>query len=257
MDIHFENRSILVTGAARGIGLGIVAAFTATGGHVTATDILEAELASIARDMQPLRGGSIATAILDVSDPASVNAAVAAVEERRGGVDILVHVAGGVLGQTRQPIESVGPEQWDAIYDINVRGAFLAARAVVPSMKRQGKGRIIVISSGAGLRISLTGIQAYASAKAAQLGLVRQLGHELGPFGITVNAIAPGFLRTSPDYERQWASYGAEGQKAMIEAIPLRRLGEPRDIAHATMFLASDFADWISGQVLPVSGGPT
>ena len=193
--------------------------------------------------------------MLDVNEAMSVAGAVCGLEG--DGFDVLVHVAGGVLGQTRQPLENVLPEQWDAIYDVNVRGAFLASRAVVPAMKARGRGRIIVISSGAGLGISLTGIQAYASAKAAQIGLVRQLGHELGPFGITVNAIAPGFLRTSPDYERQWASYGEEGQRAMIAEIPMRRLGEPRDIAHATLFLASDFADWITGQVLPVTGGPT
>ena len=85
---------------------------------------------------------------------------------------------------------------------------------------------------------------------------MRQLAHELGPNGITVNAVAPGFLRTSPDYERQWQSYGPEGQKAMIERVAMRRLGEPQDIAHAVMFLASPYASWITGQVLPVTGSP-
>jgi len=104
--------------------------------------------------------------------------------------------------------------------------------------------------------VSLTGIQSYASAKAAQLGLMRQLAHELGPFGITVNAVAPGFMPTSPDYERQWASYGEAGQKALIERTPMRRLGKPEEIAYATMFLASPYAGFINGQVLPVTGGP-
>ncbi len=122
-------------------------------------------------------------------------------------------------------------------------------------MKSRGYGRIVTISSGAGLGVSMTGIQAYASAKAAQLGLVRQLAHELGPFGITANAVAPGFLRTSPDYERQWASYGEEKQAAVINSIARRRLGKPEDIAAATLFLASDAADWITGQVLSVDGG--
>ncbi|MDP6709325.1 MAG: SDR family oxidoreductase, partial [Alphaproteobacteria bacterium] len=128
--------------------------------------------------------------------------------------------------------------------------------AVTPAMKQAGGGRIVVISSRAGLGVSLTGIQSYAMSKAGQLGFVRQLAHELGPFAITVNAIAPGFMRTSPDYERQWQSYGAEGQQAMIERIALRRLGKPEDIAHAVMFLASDYASWITGQTLAVSGGP-
>jgi 3-oxoacyl-[acyl-carrier protein] reductase len=106
------------------------------------------------------------------------------------------------------------------------------------------------------LRPSLTGIQSYASAKHALLGLTRQLAHDLGPYGITVNSVAPGFLRTSPDYERQWQAYGEAGQKAMIERIAMRKLGEPEDIAHAVLFFASDYAGWITGQVLPVSGTP-
>jgi 3-oxoacyl-[acyl-carrier protein] reductase len=122
-------------------------------------------------------------------------------------------------------------------------------------MKRQGRGRIINISSGAGRGISLTGIQAYASAKAGQIGLTRQLAHELGPFGITVNGVAPGFVRSNPTTERQWDAMGAAGQAALLEGIALRRLGTPEDIAHAVMFLASDFAGWITGEVLGVDGG--
>ena len=114
---------------------------------------------------------------------------------------------------------------------------------------------LIFIVRGAGLGISLTGIQAYASAKAAQIGLTRQLAHELGPWGITVNNIAPGFVRSNPTTERQWEAYGAEGQKALLERIALKRLGSPEDIAHGVLFLASAYAGWISGQVLSIDGG--
>ncbi|MGO4570881.1 SDR family NAD(P)-dependent oxidoreductase [Microvirga sp. 2TAF3] len=257
MDIYFEGRSVLVTGAARGIGQGIVEAFATRGAKVFATDILEEELVRLKATVKTDRGGSIEARTLDVTDPIDVTDRVREMEAECGGFDIFVHVAGGVRGQSKKPVEQVTPQEWDDIYDVNVKGAFLVASAVVPRMKARRQGKIVMISSGAGLGISLTGIQAYASAKAGQLGLMRQLGHELGPFGINVNAIAPGFLRTSPDYERQWNSYGEAGQKAMIEEIPLRRLGEPRDIAHAVLFLASDYASWITGQVLPVSGGPT
>ena len=123
-------------------------------------------------------------------------------------------------------------------------------------MKRAGKGRIVTISSRAGLMTSLTGIQSYAAAKHGQLGLVKMLAQELGPFGITVNSVAPGFMATSPDYERQWASYDEAFRAAFAERIAVRRMGKPEDIAHAVLFLASDYASWITGQVLPVTGSP-
>lgn len=143
-----------------------------------------------------------------------------------------------------------------AIYDANVMSALHVLRRVIPGMKARGSGRIVTISSGAGLKPSLTGIQSYCSAKHGLIGLTRQLALELGPHGITCNSVAPGFLRTSPDYERQWSSYGEERQKRMVEGIAMRRLGEPEDIAAAVLFLASDHASWITGQVLPVSGHP-
>jgi 3-oxoacyl-[acyl-carrier protein] reductase len=251
MHIQFENRTVLVTGAARGIGRGIANAFAASAANVIATDVLVEELGNIAdKD-----GSAIATRQMDVTDPDSIGQVISAIDAEFGGVDILVHVAGGVLGQKPHPVEEVALDDWDAIYDVNVRGAFMMAQAVVPAMKKKGYGRLVVISSGAGLGVSMTGIQAYASAKAAQLGLVRQLAHELGPFGITANAVAPGFLRTSPDYERQWQAYGEEKQQAILRQIARRRLGEPDDIANAVLFLASDQADWITGQVLSVNGG--
>ena len=169
---------------------------------------------------------------------------------------ILVYVAGGVRGQTAQPIEGVAPQDWHAIVDANLTGAFLCARAVAPGMKRAGRGRIVTISSRAGLVTSLTGIASYAAAKHGQIGFVKQLAQELGPFGINVNSVAPGFMATSPDYERQWASYSPEFRAAFAEHIAMRRVGTPEDIAYAVMFLASDYASWITGQVLPVTGSP-
>jgi 3-oxoacyl-[acyl-carrier protein] reductase len=111
------------------------------------------------------------------------------------------------------------------------------------------------ISSGAGLGISLTGIQAYATAKAGLVNLTRQLAHELGPWSITVNCIAPGFVRSNANTERQWQSYGEDGQRKLVEGIALKRLGTPQDIAYGALFFASDYAAWITGQVLSIDGG--
>ena len=144
---------------------------------------------------------------------------------------------------------------WQAIFDVNLSGAFFMTQAVAPGMKKKRYGRVINISSGAGLGISLTGIQAYASAKAGQIGLTRQLAHELGPWNITVNNVAPGFVRSNPTTERQWEAMGEEGQQRLIQNIAMKRLGSPDDIAAMVMFFASDFAGWVSGQVISVDGG--
>ena len=108
---------------------------------------------------------------------------------------------------------------------------------------------------GAGLGVSLTGIQAYASAKAAQIGLTRQLAQELGPWGITVNSVAPGFVRSNPTTERQWEALGPEGQRQLIDGLKLKRPGSANDIVNAVQFLASDQAGWITAQILGVDGG--
>ena len=153
-----------------------------------------------------------------------------------------------------QAAETVTAAQWQAILAVNLTGAFLMAQAVIPGMKAAGAGRIVTISSGAGLGVSLTGIQAYAAAKAGEFGLTRQLAHELGPHGITVNSVAPGFVRSNPASERQWQSYGEEGQRQLLNRIALRRLGTTEDIANAVLFLVSNHADWITGQTLSVAG---
>ncbi len=250
MQIAFPKARVLVAGAARGIGHAIAEAFAERGAEVWAADLLSEEVARFAG----ARGeGKIHAAALDVTDPKSIEALI---RQIGAPVDVLVYVAGGVRGQSAKPIEQVAPEEFDAIVDANLTGAFLLARAVAPGMKQARRGRIVTISSRAGLATSLTGIQSYAASKHGQIGLVRQLALEFGPYGVTVNSVAPGFLRTSPDYERQWASYGAEGQQAFLDRIAMRRMGTPEDIAHAVLFLASDYASWITGQVLPVTGSP-
>jgi len=223
------DRVAVVTGTAHGIGRGIADALAAAGATVHGCD----------RDT------------VDVSDPEQVHAFI----ERIGSLDILVNNAGGVVGQVGRPLEDVSDEDWRAVVDANLTSTFVCTRAVAPVMKERGYGRIVNISSGAGRSVSLTGIQAYASAKAGQLGFTRQTAHELGPFGITVNAIAPGFVLSNPTSIAQYERYGEDGQQRLLESIATRRLGTPADIANGVLFFASEEASWVTGQVLSIDGG--
>ncbi len=245
----------IVTGAAHGIGRAIAVALGREGASVWACDVLERELGETRRAVGERAEGPCRTAVVDVSDPGRVAAFVQEVAAADGRVDVLVNCAGGVAGQTMRPVEEVSDADWRVIFAINVDGAFHFTRAVVPHMKARGRGAIVNISSGAGRSYSLTGIQAYASAKAALIGLTRQTARELGPFGIRVNCIAPGFVRSNPATERQWQAMGEAGQQRLIESIALRRLGEPDDIARAVVFFASDDARYVTGQTISVDGG--
>lgn len=245
MRIAFNGQSVVVTGAAQGIGRAIALAFADLGARVHAVDVdADGLTRTVAEDRR------IASHTLDIADRAAVQALIPGLE-----ANILVNCAGGVRGQTGRPIEAISVADWQTILDVNLTGTFLMAQAAAPAMKARGRGRIVNISSGAGRTISLTGIQAYASAKAGQIGLTRQLAHELGPFGITVNCIAPGFVRSNPTTERQWDAMGPAGQAALLDTIAMRRLGTPADIADAVLFLASDRAGWITGETLGVDGG--
>jgi 3-oxoacyl-[acyl-carrier protein] reductase len=253
-DFDFTGNIAIVTGAGHGIGKAICRELARRGAHVWATDILEDELAGTVNACAGLNGTCQAR-VVDIRQEAGVTRFVEEVAAAEGHIDVLVNNAGGVQGQVGRPIEEVSAEDWQAIFDVNLTGTFFFCRAVTPVMKRQNRGSIVNISSGAGRSISLTGIQAYASAKAGQIGLTRQLAHELGPFGITVNAIAPGFVRSNPASERQWQSYGEEGQRRVLESIALRRLGTPEDIAYGVLFFASDFSRWCTGQTISIDGG--
>lgn len=254
MPYDFSGKTALVTGAAHGFGRAICLALASHGAQVWALDILADEAAETAR-LCSEAGGRCQSRRLDITQPDAVHALVGEVCATHGRVDILVNNAGGVLGQVGRPLETVTPEQWNAIFAVNVSGAFYLSQAVAPGMKAARSGRIVNIASGAGLTISLTGIQAYAASKAALVSLTRQLGHELGEWGITVNCVAPGFVRSNPNTERQWEAMGADGQAALLKGIALKRLGRPEDIAHGVMFFASEQAGWISGQTLSIDGG--
>jgi 3-oxoacyl-[acyl-carrier protein] reductase len=223
------GRTAVVTGTAHGIGAAIAQALQQRGAIVRGVDKDVADLAS----------------------PDAVREFFAAA----GPVDILVNNAGGVVGQVGRPLEEVTDDAWRQVVDANLTSTFLCTRAVVPGMKANHWGRIVTISSGAGRTVSLTGIQAYASAKAAQIGFTRQMAHELGPFGITVNCIAPGFILSNPTTQQQWESYGEAGQEALIKGIATRRLGTPEDIANGVEFFVAERSSWVTGQTISIDGG--
>jgi 3-oxoacyl-[acyl-carrier protein] reductase len=254
MNIEFSGKVVIVTGAAHGFGRAIALAFAERGANVWICDLLESALEQT-RQLCEAAGGHCVSRIVNVRDRDAVFSFVAEIQKEHSQVDILVNNAGGVFGQVGRPLEEITEEDWNSIYEVNTRAAFYFAQAVAPAMKKALFGRIINISSGAGLGISLTGIQAYASAKAAQIGLTRQLAHELGEWNITVNNIAPGFVLSNPTTGKQWDAYGEEGQKALLKNIALKRLGSAADIANGVLFFASDYANWVTGQVLSIDGG--
>lgn len=249
MNIRFDGKTVVVSGAGHGLGRAIAQSFASLGGRVYGCDVNAEALAETARL-------GVTTAVVDLTDRAAAAAWIRGIEDATGGaVDVLVNNAGGVAGQGPRPLEEIADADWDVVFAVNVGAAFALSRAAAPKMKAAGRGRIVNISSGAGLQPSLTGIQAYCSAKHAVVGLTRQLAHELGPFGITVNSVAPGFIRSNPSTEKQWDSYGDAGQRALVDRIALKHLGTAQDIANGVIFFASDLASFVSGQILQVDGG--
>ncbi|MFT4768019.1 MAG: 3-oxoacyl-[acyl-carrier protein] reductase [Glaciecola sp.] len=249
MRLSLDNKVFAVTGAAQGIGASIVKSLIEEGAKVAAIDIDAEGLAALAS----LTGVTCFSGDLSTADDA--HRLCQEVLDSQGEVYGLVTAAGGVRGQVGRALEEVGECDWRKIFAANVDAAMWCAQAFAPVMKATGAGRIVTISSGAGLRPSLTGIQAYTAAKHALVGLTRQLALELGPAGITVNSVAPGFVLSNPATQKQWDAFGALRQGQIVNSIHLRRLGSAQDIADAVVFLCSERARWITGQILSVDGG--
>jgi NAD(P)-dependent dehydrogenase (short-subunit alcohol dehydrogenase family) len=243
----------LVTGAAGGLGWAFCRALAAAGADLALVDLHEDGLAAVAAEVQE-RGRRAVTLVIDVSQAAAVKAGVTQAALELGGIDILVNSAGGSL-YTPKAVEAITEADWDRVLGVNLKGAFLCCQAVLPFMRGRGGGRIINISSIGGRTASpVTGV-AYAAAKAGLIGLTRRLAKEVGPDGITVNAIAPGTVLSGERMIHLWAELSPEEQGRILAEVPLGRLSTPEEQAAVLLFLASPAARYITGAVIDVNGG--
>ena len=239
--ISLSGRTALVTGAARGIGRAIAESLVASGARVAIADLDLATAEKTAAEIGESRGFAC-----DVSDPTAVTMLIQTVEDSFGSLDILVNNA----GITRDNLMArMKDEDWDAVMAVNLRSAFVAIRAAQRGMMKRRWGRIINIASVVGI-MGNKGQANYAASKAGLIALTKTAAKELASRNILVNAIAPGFIQTA-----MTEKLSDEARAALAAQIPLARLGEPKDIANAVAFLASDMASYITGQVLVVDGG--
>lgn len=244
--MRLRDKVAVITGAGNGIGKAIALKFAEEGASVVAADIDE-ERARQAAGQITAQGGSAMAARVDISKKSEVNAAIQSAIDRFGGVDILVNNA-GVLHST--PIEEITEEEWDRIFDINMKGTFLCCQAVLPSMKAKREGRIINIASNAGRDGGVSTGLAYAASKAAVIGFTRGLARRMAPYGITCNCIAPGTTRSD-----MINAFSEEELQRVIKSIPLGRLGEPGDIAELACLIASSSGSFITGATFDINGG--
>jgi 3-oxoacyl-[acyl-carrier protein] reductase len=249
---RYDGRVAVITGAARGIGFGCATRFAEEGASIAVLDLDEASAAEAAGRL-PLQGDAKAVGVgADVSDTESAEAAVARVVEELGGIHVLVNNA----GVTRDNLLfKMTDEDWDLVIGVHLRGAFVMTRAAQRHFVEQKYGKILNLSSVSAL--GNRGQANYSAAKMGVQGFTRTLGIELGPFGINANAIAPGFIATemTDATARRLKMEPEELRRLNAEANPVRRVGEPADIAAAAAFLCSDEASYITGQTLYVDGG--
>ena len=244
--MKLRDRVAIVTGGARGIGKAIALRFFREGAKVALVDVEEQRLGILQEEIQK-QGGQALVLPCDVSDAMEVNKMVAQVQRVFGRIDILINNAGIIR---RGTIETVTEEDWDRVIEVNLKGTFNCCKAVAGIMKHQGYGKIVNVSSIAGKMGDITSAPGYGPSKAGMDALTKTLARQLAQYGINVNSVAPHAIETEMS-----AEWSPEKRKAIIDAIPLKRLGKPEDVAEAVLFLASDAAAFITGEILDVNGG--
>jgi len=246
MSMIFENKTALVTGGSRGIGRAIAETLARRGATVVIAD-RQLELAqATAAELAALSSQTVTALYADVADPASVKTLLDQALAKLGRLDILVNNAGVTRDTLLVRMEEA---DWDLVLNINLKGAYHCSKAAVRQMMKQRYGRIVNIASVSGIA-GQAGQTNYSASKAGLIGFTKALAREVGPRGITVNAVAPGFVPTALTNDLP-----AELKEATVKAIPLGRWGTPQEIASAVAFLASDEASYITGHVLSVDGG--
>jgi 3-oxoacyl-[acyl-carrier protein] reductase len=253
MNLDFKGKTAIVTGGSRGIGAAVSVLFAESGANVMIDYLpVDKDIEALKQVEREIRdgGGSFESFAADVTSPAAMETLYSKTVERFGGLDILVNSAGFT---SPAKIGELSTELWKSGIDVNLNGAFYATRAACGHMLAQGAGRIIYIGS-AGSITGGGGSAAYSAAKAGINGLVRALSKELAPRGITVNAVLPALIETDLLRDKE---PDPEKRKKYIERIPVGRFGTPRDVAYTVLFLASEYAGFITGQNIIVDGGAT
>jgi NAD(P)-dependent dehydrogenase (short-subunit alcohol dehydrogenase family) len=254
--MRFQGKVALISAAGAGIGRATAMIIAREGGTVVGVDVEPAALDRLTSDVVAAGGRAPLALRADALDAASVEAAVQRAVETHGRIDILVNGVGGstVVSRPAALLDELTLEEWQKLLHFNLTGTFLFSHAVIPVMKRQRSGKIVNLASIAGRGLSRESSSAYATAKGGIIALTRKLAFELGPHGVTVNAIAPS-LTLSERIRPHWERRSAEGQQAEINRTPLGRVATPDDQARVICFLASSDADFVTGVTIDVTGG--